>query len=193
MAAEGVTSTEYIKHHLTNLTFGKHADGSWGFAHNVDEIRAMGFWGIQVDSIGWSVFLGLVFLVLVIWANRYIKVGPNQVLIVSGKRHRDEAGGLSGFRVVKGGGTFIWPVVEKYDILSLELMTIDVRTPEVYTITGVPIRVDGVAQVKVDGTEISIRTASERFLSMGNELWPVMRLPEFARYLEGAPPAGAAA
>ncbi len=61
MAAEGITSTEYIKHHLTNLTFGKHPDGTWGFAHNVDEIREMGFWGIQVDSIGWSVVLGLVF------------------------------------------------------------------------------------------------------------------------------------
>jgi F-type H+-transporting ATPase subunit a len=61
MAAEGITSTEYIRHHLTNLTFGKHADGSWGFAHSVDEIREMGFWGIQVDSIGWSIFLGLVF------------------------------------------------------------------------------------------------------------------------------------
>ena len=61
MAAEGMTSTEYIRHHLTNLTFGQHADGTWGFAHNVDEIREMGFWGIQVDSLGWSVFLGLVF------------------------------------------------------------------------------------------------------------------------------------
>ena len=61
MAAEGITSTDYIKHHLTNLTFGKLPDGTWGFAHNVDEIKEMGFWGIQVDSIGWSVFLGLVF------------------------------------------------------------------------------------------------------------------------------------
>jgi len=111
------------------------------------------------------VILAVVFLLVVIYANRYVKVGPNQVLIVSGKRHRDEAG-TSGFRVVKGGGTFVWPVLEKYDLLSLELMTIEVRTPEVYTITGVPIRVDGVAQVKVRGEETAIRTASERFLSM---------------------------
>ena len=61
MAAEDITSTEYIKHHLTNLTFGKHADGAWGFAHSADEIREMGFWAVQVDSIGWSVVLGLVF------------------------------------------------------------------------------------------------------------------------------------
>jgi flotillin len=66
---------------------------------------------------------------------------------------------------VRGGGTFVMPVVERVDILSLELMTIDVKTPEVYTIQGVPIMVDGVAQVKVRGDDVSIRTAAEQFLS----------------------------
>jgi len=61
MAAEELTSTDYIRHHLTNLTFGQHPDGNWGFAHSAGEIKEMGFWSLQVDSIGWSVFLGLVF------------------------------------------------------------------------------------------------------------------------------------
>ena len=61
MASEGLTSTAYIKHHLTNLTFGKHADGSWGIAHDADEIKEMGFWALQIDSLAWSIFLGLVF------------------------------------------------------------------------------------------------------------------------------------
>ena len=61
MASEGLTSSGYIKHHLTNLTFGQHSDGSWGFAHSADEIKEMGFWALQVDSLGWSIFLGLVF------------------------------------------------------------------------------------------------------------------------------------
>ncbi len=69
-----------------------------------------------------------------------------------------------GFRVVKGGGTFVIPVIEKVDLLSLELLTIDVQTPEVYTSKGVPVRVDGVAQIKVKGDDISIATASEQFL-----------------------------
>ena len=54
-----------------------------------------------------------------------------------------------GFRIVKGGGVMVWPVLEKVDILRLELMTIDVQTPEVYTSKGVPVKVDGVAQIKV--------------------------------------------
>ncbi|MBD3609396.1 MAG: F0F1 ATP synthase subunit A [Gammaproteobacteria bacterium] len=56
------TSTEYIKHHLTNMTYGQKADGSWGFAQSAQEAADMGFWSFHVDTLGWSVFLGLVFL-----------------------------------------------------------------------------------------------------------------------------------
>ena len=52
-------------------------------------------------------------------------------------------------------------------MLSLELLTIDVQTPEVYTSKGVPVKVDGVAQIKVKGDDISIATAAEQFLSKG--------------------------
>src|SRR5438093_7001125 len=61
------------------------------------------------------------------------------------------------------------PVIEKVDLLSLELLTIDVQTPEVYTSKGVPVKVDGVAQIKVKGDDIYIATASEQFLSKGVE------------------------
>ena len=36
-----------------------------------------------------------------------------------------------GFRFVKGGGTFVWPIFERSDLLSLEIITLDVNTPEV--------------------------------------------------------------
>src|SRR2546421_4822941 len=105
--------------------------------------------------------------------SRYTKVGPNDVLIVSGRKHRfvdpDGTARARGFRIVKGGGTFVYPVVEKVDVLSLELLTIDVQTPEVYTSKGVPVKVDGVAQIKVKGDDISIATAAEQFLSKGTD------------------------
>jgi len=62
MAGANLTTTEYIQHHLTNLVYGKHADGHWGFAHNADEIKEMGFLAIHVDSMAWSIGLGLIFL-----------------------------------------------------------------------------------------------------------------------------------
>src|SRR2546421_1019115 len=120
---------------------------------------------------GVAAFLFVLFMFMAIWASRYTKVGPNQVLVISGRKHRivDADGGAHdvGFRVVKGGGVFVWPVYEKVDVLSLELLTIDVQTPEVYTSKGVPVRVDGVAQIKVKGDDISIATAAEQFLSKG--------------------------
>ena len=84
-------------------------------------------------------------------ARRYKKVGPNQVMIISGRKYKikiqDGTVDEVGFRIRRGGGAFILPLVEKIDLLSLEIMTLDITTPEVYTRPGVPIIVDGVAQV----------------------------------------------
>ena len=119
---------------------------------------------------GVAAFLFVLFVFMLIWASRYTKVGPNQVLVISGRKHRmvDPDGTVRdiGFRIVKGGGVFVWPVYEKVDILSLELLTIDVQQEQdVYTSKGVPVRVDGVAQIKVKGDDVSIATAAEQFLS----------------------------
>ncbi len=67
MSAEGqghggeTTAGEYIVHHLQNLTYGQQPDGSWGFAHNAAEAKAMGFWAIHVDTMFWSFATGLLF------------------------------------------------------------------------------------------------------------------------------------
>lgn len=121
-----------------------------------------------LDTPAWVIGAGVVlvlFLGIWIFASRYVKVPPNQALIISGKGATVSPGVKSGFRLVRGGATFVWPVLERVDRLSLELMTIDVKTPAVYTIAGVPIMVDGVAQVKVRSDDVSIRTAAEQFLS----------------------------
>lgn len=55
-------SSEYIKHHLTNLVYGQKANGDWGIAHSAEEIKEMGFWSINVDSMVFSIGLGILFL-----------------------------------------------------------------------------------------------------------------------------------
>lgn len=62
MSAEAHTSSEYIKHHLQNLTYGQHVDGTWGVAHSAAEAKAMGFWAINLDSMGFAIGLGVLFL-----------------------------------------------------------------------------------------------------------------------------------
>lgn len=60
----GTTKKEYIEHHLTNLTWGRHPDGIWGFAHTQEEIANMGFLAFHVDSVLWAFGLGVVFLLI---------------------------------------------------------------------------------------------------------------------------------
>ena len=64
MAAEGeiLTSSGYIKHHLQNLTFGLHPEHGLGIAHGPEEARAMGFWAIHLDTMFFSIALGVLFL-----------------------------------------------------------------------------------------------------------------------------------
>jgi flotillin len=124
--------------------------------------------------VGLWIVLGILVAVgAVVWAVRYTKVGPNEVLIISGRRRKvrlpDGTVRTVGYRLVHGGGTFVWPIKEKVQRLSLELMTLEVRTAEVYTAHAVPVTVDGVAQVKVRGDELSIATAAEQFLSRSRE------------------------
>jgi F-type H+-transporting ATPase subunit a len=62
MAAENASG--YIQHHLQNLTFGQLGNGNWGFAQTAQEAKEMGFWAFHVDTLGWSVALGLIFILL---------------------------------------------------------------------------------------------------------------------------------
>jgi F-type H+-transporting ATPase subunit a len=72
--AGGQTSTEYIQHHLQNWTYGKlpvgytRYDGevlteaTWVSAHTAQEAKDMGFTAVHVDTLGWSIFLGALFI-----------------------------------------------------------------------------------------------------------------------------------
>ena len=75
-----LTSNSYIQHHLQNLVYGKlpagyerlDAEGhvhtleeaKWTFAHSPQEAVDMGFWALNVDTLGWSIFLGAIFCFL---------------------------------------------------------------------------------------------------------------------------------
>jgi flotillin len=126
--------------------------------------------------LGIVVAAALVFITatITVYKSLYKKVGPNEVLIISGGHGQvitDDKGERTrlGFRIVKGGGSFVNPIKERMETISLELITLDIVTPEFYTKMGVPIKVDGVAQIKVKGDDISIRTAAEQFLNKSRE------------------------
>ena len=61
---EALTASGYIRHHLTNLTYGKLPDGSLGIAHSAEEIKQMGFWAIHLDTMFFSIGLGMLFIIV---------------------------------------------------------------------------------------------------------------------------------
>ena len=62
MSSEAESSSEYIHHHLQNLTFGHLQNGSWGVAHSAEEAKEMGFWALNLDTFIMSFLLGAIFL-----------------------------------------------------------------------------------------------------------------------------------
>ncbi|HJX17023.1 MAG TPA: F0F1 ATP synthase subunit A, partial [Acidiferrobacterales bacterium] len=62
MSGETLSSSEYIKHHLQNLTYGRLPDGSWGLAQTPEQAKEMGFWAVHLDTLGFSFGLGILFL-----------------------------------------------------------------------------------------------------------------------------------
>src|SRR5436190_4896272 len=115
-----------------------------------------------------SVLIALLVIAFAVWAHQYTKVGPNEVLIISGRRGRRKYG-KRGYRIGRGGGTFVRPFRERVQRLSLELLQFDVRTQETYTTHGVPVQIDGVCMVKIDSSDPGIERAAEQFLSRGRE------------------------
>src|SRR5687768_7501044 len=107
-------------------------------------------------SMGVIVVAGLMVLTVIflmaMFANLYKKAGPHEVLVVYGFR---------GTRIVKGRGVVIFPFIENYRLLSLELMSFDVAPEkELYTSQGVGVTVEAVAQLKVKSDPESIQTAA---------------------------------
>ena len=103
-----------------------------------------------------------VFMTMVALARLYRKAGPHEALIVYG-------GGKTP-RVVRGGGTVIWPLLESCRGLSLELMSFDVAPKQdLYTRQGVAVTVEAVSQIKVKSDPESILTAAEQFLTKNPE------------------------
>ncbi|HEY2599202.1 MAG TPA: SPFH domain-containing protein [Candidatus Dormibacteraeota bacterium] len=109
--------------------------------------------------LGAVIFAAVVAVLLSMWiiGNLFRRVGPNRALIVYG---------WGGTHIVTGGGKVVWPLFQSFQELSLELMSFDVAPEQqLYTSQGVAVAVEAVSQIKVKSDPLSIRTASEQFLT----------------------------
>lgn len=114
-----------------------------------------------------------VVLLIIIFMCNYIKVPPNVALIVSGRKHKykvkDDQGKIIvkkfGYRIVRGGATFVIPFFERVDKLNLGIMQVDIKTTQpVPSQEYIGVLVDGVANIKIGSDDVSVATAAEQFL-----------------------------
>jgi flotillin len=128
-----------------------------------------------VLAIGGAVLLVVLLILFVI--SRIKVAGPNQAFIVTGRKGRTTttADGvsvrdLSGQKVVMGASVFVWPVIQKLHSLDLSSRGIRVEIHGAVSKQGIRANLQGVAIVKVGGTEAAIRAAAQRFLHQQDEI-----------------------
>jgi flotillin len=93
---------------------------------------------------------------------------PNEVLIFCGST-RVAYDKRIGYRFVRGGRSLRVPFLERVERLDLNMFTVMVNVEQAYTKGGIPLDVQGVANVKLPGEEPLLANAVERFLGRSRE------------------------
>ncbi|MFQ6062013.1 MAG: flotillin family protein, partial [Methanosarcinales archaeon] len=130
--------------------------------------------GIELGTAIWIILgiIGMLLVILLVYANRYKRVPPDAAMVVFGRKHIREIDGKKedvGFSIVKGGGKFIMPIVESVEFLPLDVRTLDISVPTVVTSEGVMLDVEAVAQTKIASDMDSLYTAAEQLLRKTHE------------------------
>jgi flotillin len=130
-------------------------------------------WGkAAVPALIIGVFLGLLFIA---WAilKRYKRIAPNVIGVIYGKGNKikpapdqpeSAAPSVLGFRIVTGGGVFIWPIVEDYAEMSTEAFQIEIAEDNIPTRKNVGVHVSGVATCRISAIPVEQVNAVQNFL-----------------------------
>lgn len=96
--------------------------------------------------------------------NLYYICQPSEILIFAGSSRKLDDDLMVGYRLVKGGSSIRVPLLERAYRMDLTNMIIELRVSNAYSKGGIPLKVEGVANIKIAGTEPTIHNAIERLL-----------------------------
>ncbi len=96
--------------------------------------------------------------------NLYYICQPSEILIFAGTKTRSPDGKEVGYRLVKGGSSIRIPMLEEAFKMDLTNMIIELKVSNAYSKGGIPLKVEGVANIKIAGEEPTIHNAIERLL-----------------------------
>jgi len=109
--------------------------------------------------------VSLIVVIAIVRLNLFI-CQPNEVIIFSGRKRQTADGRAVGYRVIKGGRAFRIPLLEKVDRLDLRTIPLEVSITNAYSKGGIPLSVQGIANIKIAGDEPLLGNALERFLGI---------------------------
>ncbi len=133
---------------------------------------------MNVALVAIAAAVGLLVLVIIYLLTRIKVAGPNEAFVVTGRKGQPvtnpETGevttDLSGQKVVMGASVFVLPFVQRLESLSLSSRQISVAVGSAVSANGIRCSLEGVAIVKVGGTEDAVRAAAQRFLGQQDEV-----------------------
>lgn len=96
--------------------------------------------------------------------NLYYICQPSEILIFAGTKTHNNEGKEVGYRLVKGGSSIRIPMLEEAFRMDLTNMIIELKVANAYSKGGIPLKVEGVANIKIAGEEPTIHNAIERLL-----------------------------
>ncbi len=101
---------------------------------------------------------------------------PNEILVLSGRKHRNEKGESVGYRVLFGGRTVVIPILESVERINITTMPVPVEVRNAYSKGGTPLHIQAIANVKISSDPQIVGNAIERFLGRDrNEIIRVAR------------------
>jgi flotillin len=101
--------------------------------------------------------------------NLYHICQPSEVLIFAGSSTQTPDGQTLGYRIVKGGSSIQIPLIERAFRMELTNIIIDLRVVKAYSKDGIPLTVEGVANIKIAGEAPIIYNAIERLLGKSRQ------------------------
>jgi flotillin len=119
-------------------------------------------------AVGAILVMGVITVLGVVKRVLYV-CQPSEVLIFSGRRRVAGNGRIAGYRIIRGGRGIRVPLFETVNRMDLTNMIIDVRVTNAYSKGGIPLSVQGVANIKVPGEEPLLNNCLERFLGQSRE------------------------
>lgn len=121
---------------------------------------------LGLSTVAPLLLASMIGVILLIWfVKSFMRIcNPNEILILSGRKHRNQEGEDVGYRVIFGGRTIVIPVLETVERMDLTTMPVPIEVKNAYAKGGTPVHIQAIANVKISSDPAIVGNAIERFL-----------------------------